>query len=429
MTSDWPNEVLGSCPGNRFVSWQVTLAAVEPSWFDLCRGRDRTQRADLPMRSKAVRRSSRTSRWVQVLVVFSRCRFPGAVRNQTGDERMRSHAMRQKQGESLRRAGALREDMENDEEAFDESDSLLPFAVTAGTAQQYLKAVSGLVDHLLFAQARFTTPQEKDRAIATYICHLARPEGEFIHPQRGQNLMAGVVFVCPDWAHRLPKSWRSLAAWRRNFIAGEGGPETCEMIWCLIAEMREAQREEEADALSLQHDCYLRAGELLLLRVTDVSSDGDDWVIRLGIKERKEKTKTGSHQGVRVDWPGTEAMLKKRTARRAPDEKLFSITSASYRQAWHEAGLALKKRIGIDSFVIGPPHSVRHSGPSRDSATGYRSIWQIQRRGRWQSEKSVMRYAKTWAWTTTKSRTPAAVLDRGSQLLKERGLRQPMAKE
>ena len=76
VTPEGPDEVLGSCPGNRFVSWQVTLAAMEPSWFDLCRGRDRTQRADQPMRSRAAMRSSLTSHRVQAsgalaLLLFS----------------------------------------------------------------------------------------------------------------------------------------------------------------------------------------------------------------------------------------------------------------------------------------------------------------------------------------------------------------------
>ena len=129
-------------------------------------------------------------------------------------------------------------------------------------------------------------------------------------------------------------------------------------------------------------------------------------VFRLGVKERKERTNTGAHQGVRIDWPGTAAMLKRRTTARKADEKLFDITAASYRQAWWSAGEALKKRFPDESFTIGPPHSVRHAGAARDSTCGYRSIWQIQRRGRWQSEKSVLRYAKTWAWTTARARTP-----------------------
>ena len=74
------------------------------------------------------------------------------------------------------------------------------------------------------------------------------------------------------------------------------------MIWCLIDIMRRSSRTEEADALMLAHDCFLRAGELQMLRTADVSEDGSgDMAIRLGVNERNEKTKTGANQGVRID--------------------------------------------------------------------------------------------------------------------------------
>ena len=308
-------------------------------------------------------------------------------------------------------------------------DSLLPLSVSPHTAFQYLGAVEALAKDLWNAQARFCTMEEKDEAVAAYLARVSRPSGTWIHPQRGSNTMSGLVFIRPEWAHKLPRSWRSMLAWKRNFITGEGGPEVDEMIWCLMKEMRQSGENECADALMLAHDCYLRAGELTMLRASDVVTDGHDFIVRLGVRERNEKTKTGAHQGVRIDWPGTEAMLKARLAKRAPQDKLFTMTDAGYKKAWLAAGVALRKRMGEPALHIGPPHSVRHAGAARDSASGYRSVWQIQRRGRWQSERSVMRYAKTWAWTDAKARTPQTILYAGSKLLAARGVRQPTAKE
>ena len=85
--------------------------------------------------------------------------------------------------------------------------------------------------------------------------------------------------------------------------------------------MRRNGAKEEADALALAHDCFPRSGELLMLRVADVErASDDDVIIRLGVRERKEKTKTGSHQGVRVDWSGTAKMLARQLAARKPLE-------------------------------------------------------------------------------------------------------------
>ena len=98
----------------------------------------------------------------------------------------------------------------------------------------------------------------------------------------------------------MPRSWRSLLAWQRNFVQGEGGPEPDETIWCIIQAMRTADRTEEADALILAHDCYLRSDELMMIRVADISvveqASGPDVVVRLGEPSRQERTKTGPRQ-------------------------------------------------------------------------------------------------------------------------------------
>ena len=171
-----------------------------------------------------------------------------------------------------------------------------------------------------------------------------------------------------------------------------------ELLACMEQQMRQQSGSEEADALALALDCYLRSGELFMLRVEDVvfatNPHGDkEAMIRLGVAERAESTKTGMRQGVRVDTPHVLSILERRTSRGSPTDKLFDTNASRYREAWHRAAQALHV-----SGIVGPPHSVRHSAPSHDAAINYRSIWQIQRRGRWSSERSVMRYAKTHAW-------------------------------
>ena len=72
---------------------------------------------------------------------------------------------------------------------------------------------------------------------------------------------------------------------------------------------------------------------------------------------------------------------------------------------------------------MGPPHSARHLGPSRDLATGYRCLDGIMKRCRWQAIKSVHRYAKAHAWLAAQGRQSEEVVAKGRELLKARGER------
>ena len=209
----------------------------------------------------------------------------------------------------------------------------------------------------------------------------------------------------------------------------EGGPEVCELLAVMQEEMRldGPIGDEAADAMMLASDCYLRGGEAFSLKVQDVIIDNSCGEVVIYLAH----TKTGAHQGVRIDFPQTERMLKERVRGKRAEAKLFDITAADYRRRWTEVAMRLVSRYATEypNFCIGPPHSVRHGAAARDATSGYRSIWQIQRRGRWASEKSVMRYAKTWAWTAAMAKTPPALVERGEALLKARGARKPEAKE
>ena len=46
-------------------------------------------------------------------------------------------------------------------------------------------------------------------------------------------------------------------------------------------------------------------------------------------------------------------------------------------------------------YDAGPPHALRHTGPSWDLFSGNRALDQVRACGRWRAETSVLRYAKT----------------------------------
>ena len=156
-------------------------------------------------------------------------------------------------------------------------------------------------------------------------------------------------------------------------------------------------------------DGYLRKQDLLQLRCGGVVFGTDEWgeeaVLRLGRSVRGESTKTGRDQTVRIDYPHSVAILRRRRQGQPAAARVFPIAGAVYDKWWRWAA----KECGVDR----PPHSARHTGASHDLASGYRSQDQVKRRGRWLADKSVIRYAKTGDWISAVEAQPKWVREKG----------------
>ena len=71
-----------------------------------------------------------------------------------------------------------------------------------------------------------------------------------------------------------------------------------------------------------------------------------------------------------------------------PEEKIFDF---SYQDLVREFGRS-RRRLRIKRLV---PYQTRHSGASIDLCLSHRSLREVQSRGRWGSEKSMLRYNKS----------------------------------
>ena len=123
-----------------------------------------------------------------------------------------------------------------------------------------------------------------------------------------------------------------------------------------------------------------------------------------------------------MDSPYVVGILARRKGERQPKDKLLDSAAARFRKLWYEVAKVLE-------HAVGPPHSVRHSGPAHDVGGGYRTLWQAQRRGRWASEKSVQRYAKTHTWVEQRSRVKPATMEEGRHIWESRAQRPTIARE
>ena len=152
---------------------------------------------------------------------------------------------------------------------------------------------------------------------------------------------------------------------------------------------------------------------MLGLRKEDLAWDGDMVAAHLGRGVRGESSKSGRDQGVVFEDPYAVAVLRRRVAKLKDGGKVFPISGNTLRDWWRRAAKALK-------LDLGPPHSMRHTGASRDLATGYRSFEQVQRRGRWKSMESVQRYARPHMWAAALADLPAEIRERGESILSQR---------
>ena len=384
------------------------------------------------MGSLGRRRSSRAKRaerqelkWLLVRVVWLTTLWWSArTAAAAPDGRLQHHAAAQKAARSsrLRLSGGqlTRCSSTGDVEA------LLAVTIKDTTAlQRYLPQIRAF---LCFCQEEGwpVSPEDiLDRSLSYYMSKQAFDYER--GPHVGDCLMNGMHFVWPELVGKLPRAWRCLHGWHKIWIHGEGGPEAVELLACMEAQMRADNRDTEADILALCLDCYLRIGEAFLLRKEDYIATADsndlDAMIKLGVAERNETTKTGMRQGVRLDSPYVIKLMNNRGATLKNGDKFFGNSSpAKFRTAWAAAAKQLQ-------VTIGPVHSIRHSGPSHDAATGYRTMWQIQRRGRWSSERSVLRYAKSHTWLQVRARLPEDILARGAAILACREQRPGTAKE
>jgi len=294
--------------------------------------------------------------------------------------------------------------------------------------KHYLPAVRGFLDyareHDMEVEGRGL-----DDSLAAYLCHMCYEKD--MHPGNGDKLVHGIRYLWPDKASGLPLSVRSLLGWHRIHIHGEGGPMPKEVIACIAEWMREHDQSEEALLVELAFDCYLRTGEAFALRQSDVVISRDKGstraALRIGVAERGESSKTGMRQGVIVDadWLTHELANRSNTnagAKRSGEQPLIRTSPVKFRQAWHDALSALR-------LEYTPPHTLRHSGPSEDLASGYRTFLQVQRRGRWSSDKSVLRYAKTHTLCEAAARSPPELISRGRVIFEARAQRPKQARE
>ena len=264
-----------------------------------------------------------------------------------------------------------------------------------------------------------------DKGVLQYLGHCCYMEEQ--HPHQGGLVVSALCYVWPDVATALPNAWRASKGWNKFAVTLEGQPVAPQRLAVMQEELRahgSATAAEAADAIAIAADGYLREQDLFQLRVQDVILHRGTATLLLGVSSRGESAKTGRDQGVVLDEPFSYEILHRRCSNLNQGDKVFPRLSAlTYTKWWRWAA---KQACG-DSNGAGKPHSARHSGPSKDLTTGYRSLEAIMKRGRWKALTSIHRYAKPHAYYACLAKLSPEERARGDAILEGRAPRPDVA--
>ena len=283
---------------------------------------------------------------------------------------------------------------------------LLVHAVDDNTNKVYLKAVAAFLKEVKLHQVPFDNKPLRDRALARYLedqCYI-----NLANVANGANTFFGFLHCFEDHRQHMPEASRALKAWQRMAQSGEGGPMAKETVGAIAEHLLAKGRFMLAVIVLLSFDCFLREQDWEGLRCRDVAREPSGRMALLfGVRERGEKAKTGSNQGVVVDDEWVADLLQAMMHNLSQDERIFPMSAASFRREWWTA---LKD---LDLELCGPPHNLRHAGAASFMESGGH-IEMCRRRGRWLQVTSVQRYTKTHWLIRHRASVPKKFLDLGA---------------
>ena len=117
-----------------------------------------------------------------------------------------------------------------------------------------------------------------------------------------------------------------------------------------------------------------------------------------------------------MDFQRTHRLLRARMRRRKRKEKVFKVSKTRITALWAQSF----KKYGLPHQ---PLHTLRHTGPSRDVYIGYRTLFDVKKRGRWRGKEGVERYSKVHVYVKALSHLNPSLLARGQALLAAWGTR------
>ena len=199
-------------------------------------------------------------------------------------------------------------------------------------------------------------------------------------------------------ASTLPRAHRALRGWTKIGPAEQRLPFPLVLLYPVAAWLVHHGEIDKALCLLLQHNTYMRPGEVTSLTVMQLvapmphaRAPYDQWAVNIAPYELLKPAKTGlMDESVTIDgmdW--AHDLFEILVRNRARSEPLFRFSLP-------ELGTSFQRAVQACGLHHSRPslYALRHGGASEDYLRRRRTLEDIQRRGRWRSSTSVRRYTK-----------------------------------
>lgn len=285
---------------------------------------------------------------------------------------------------------------------------LLEATCAPSTIVKYKQAVSKFVSWCSENRLKAKTLIQLDELVTDYFHdYYERNDG------KGKGLASATLYgiekFIPRSKDKLLTAELALRGWNRKHPAVSYPPLTWDLAVVIATQMLRHGYMRHAIGVVLAFDCFLRVGELVDLRKSDVADAGD---VRMGAEYRKmvlrlRHTKTGNNQWVEVYDTQVQWLLRQ-LVKSCPngESRLFPFTAYAFRTLFKQ----VCQELGLSNSYV--PHSLRHGGATRWHLQG-KSIEDILLRGRWSSNKSARRYIQAGQAMLMSVSVPSRIAEAG----------------
>ena len=240
---------------------------------------------------------------------------------------------------------------------------------------------------------------------------------------KGEKVLASLMHMVPSFGRmgdrHFPRAWRCLKGWKK-LTPGRSRKALPLGVWSALSWRLCCQQQVPmAVYLLLLVSTYARPNELLRLPkgclVRPSPSVTKDWAIVLNPAEALQPSKTGAtdetiflnSQWMKAWGPEFWNVLSEGD----PLDPIFRFTYPAFVKHFDKAC----REVGLPHLV---PYQARRSGPSIDRSRSERDMAEVQKRGRWKSHKSLVRYesaaklGQTWQALTITQKTAFGICEK-----------------
>lgn len=266
---------------------------------------------------------------------------------------------------------------------------LIDASVGTATAAKYSRAVRRFIEWCDEQHYDINSDEEMDEYLTIYF-HEMYGERDGGGKSIAADTFFGILKYCPRYHDRLHSAYASLRGWQRLHASVPYPPLTWELTVLIATTMAVNGYRRHAFACLLAFDCFLRVGELVNIRYSDIATTADRRIGAeyRGVAIRLRHTKTGANQWVQVENEELQRqllLLLRASVASQRDTRIFAFTAASFRSIFKRVCACLR----LSATYV--PHSLRHGGATRWHLLGH-SVDDILIRGRWASTTSARRY-------------------------------------